>query len=79
MTFAEWLRDKPRGTLRKIELATTVHYVTLHAAKKGRAMQGRTAQLVSDYTGGDVSVAELVCPTKPSDEHEDSEPTAGAA
>lgn len=62
MTFAEWLKGKPRGTLAEVSRDIRVLYPTLHAISQGRPTRGRLAKLISEYTGGVVTIEELVCP-----------------
>ncbi len=63
MRFAEWIDDQPVGTLKQLERALGVGYTTLSRIKRGIRVGGRVAKLVSEATGGLVTVEEIVCPT----------------
>ncbi|HEX6239990.1 MAG TPA: hypothetical protein VFZ61_03815 [Polyangiales bacterium] len=49
--FGEWVAGQPRGTMRKIELATGIAYSTIHAAKKRRVSRD-VAEALAKQTGG---------------------------
>lgn len=59
MTLDEWLKKKPKGALQTMSFDIRVPYPTLHSIRNGRPAEARIAQLITDYTGEEVSFAEL--------------------
>lgn len=59
MTFSEYLEQRGRGELTRIQYATRISYPTLLRAKAGKPMTPAHARAVSEAAGGEVS-AELL-------------------
>lgn len=81
MTFSEWLKTQPVGTLKKLERSTGLGYTTLLEARNGRPMRGASAEKLSAAIrelDGDVSIAELVCPPHAPDADSDPNSELGA-
>lgn len=59
--FGRWARGQPRGVLSKAVLATGLAYTTVLTAKTRRVTRD-VAELLSGFTRGEVSIAELERP-----------------
>ena len=65
MDFSTWLSKQPRATMKAIERKTGLGYSTIGSAKKLLPLHHYpTAKELSDFTGGEVSVLELMDPPK---------------
>lgn len=64
MRLREWLANQPAGTQTELSHTRKVSYVTLCRAKRGDRVSQRIAEVISEITGGSVSVAELRPPKK---------------
>lgn len=73
MTLLEWLRADPTRTLQDVAHATRLPYSTVHKIKSGRPARYATAKLISEHTGGAVSIAELCEPPPTASPDADSE------
>lgn len=62
MRFSEWVGTQPHGTLKRIERELRIGYTTLGRIMNGAACKGSIAKKISLFTGGQVTVEELVCP-----------------
>lgn len=60
MRFPEWVKQQPRGVLKRIEREHDVGYNTLARLVRGETLSNYTvAKKISDATGGAVSIAEI--------------------
>jgi hypothetical protein len=62
MGFPEWVRSQPYGVLKRLERELGIGYTTINRVMRGVPCSGRVAKLLSDATGGLVTVEALVCP-----------------
>jgi hypothetical protein len=67
MQFAKWIKREGRGALARVARHTGLAYTTVDAWYRDRIKNrtGRTAQLISDATGGEVTLVELLVPGTP--------------
>lgn len=60
MTFDEWARLQPRGTMMGLVRAGITSNTTIHRLRRGGRVQSyELARRISDATGGAVSIAAL--------------------
>lgn len=78
MTLHEWLNADPKRTLQAVAHACQLPYSTCHKIKSGRPARYHTAKLISEYTSGEVTIAEL-CEPPNAAPAEDSEQAAESA
>ena len=71
MTLHDWVENQGRGELSRLARETGLAYTTVFGAAQGRRLKSYArAKLLSDATGGAVTIAEL-CeePGAPAGEH----------
>lgn len=54
-TFAQWLSKQPTGTATRCMWETHLSWATISRAKRGDSIAPKSAQLISDFTGGAVA------------------------
>ena len=60
MNFAAWYKKQPKGTYKRLHFDLGVASATVYKLRKGGTIDSYAlASLISEATGGEVSVAEL--------------------
>lgn len=63
MRFSEYLEQAGHGEMKRLERETELGYMTLHRTKRGERIRDYLkAKVLSEATGGKVSIAELCDP-----------------
>jgi transcriptional regulator with XRE-family HTH domain len=66
MTFDDWAKKQPHGTLKRLERELGVGYSTLMRLRRGEHIaRYDVAKKISDATGGEVSVDEICVGSAP--------------
>ena len=65
MNFASWYKKQPKGTYKRLHFDLGVASATVYKLRKGGTIDSYAlASLISEATGGEVSVQELCCAKK---------------
>lgn len=65
MNFAAWYKKQPKGTYKRLHFDLGVASATVYKLRKGGTIDSYAlASLISEATGGEVSVAELCVKAK---------------